>query len=263
MRNFFTNLGDKAAFYFKECRDLLAFIGEIAAALVYAIRHPRKIRWRETFYYMETCGRAALPIVFLICFLMGLIIAFQASIVLHKFGTDIFIADMVGVSIVKELGALMVAMIATGRAGSAFAAEIGTMKVSDEVDALITMGFSPSRFLIIPKLLAMCIVMPLLTVFGNIAGVLGGLFVSYGKLGIPIITYYNRIVHIVTPWFLMEGLIKSFVFAVLITAVGCMRGFEAGNDAQGVGRAATSAVVSGIFLVIISDSLLTIIFSYY
>lgn len=254
-------IGEVSWQFGQDCKNMLAFIGETAVAISYAATHPRKIRWKETFYYMDVCGADALPIVSLICFLMGLILGFQGAIQLHKFGTDIYLADGVGLSIVKELGPLMVAMICTGRAGSAFAAEIGTMKVAEEIDAMVTMGFVPSRFLIIPKLFAMIIVMPLLTVFGDIAGIFGGMVVGHMNLGLPVITYYNRTLVAIKPIFFTEGLIKSMVFAILITVVGCMRGFESKNDAQGVGRATTSAVVSGIFLIILADTLLTILFS--
>jgi phospholipid/cholesterol/gamma-HCH transport system permease protein len=155
----------------------------------------------------------------------------------------------------------MVAMIATGRAGSAFAAEIGTMKVSEEIDAMQTMGFIPCRFLVVPKLIAMVVVMPVLTLYGNIAGILGGMVVGCVKLGLPVVTYYNRTMLAIKPMYLIEGLSKSAVFALLIAVMGCMRGFEAQSDAQGVGRSATSAVVSSIFLVIVADSVLTILYN--
>ncbi|MFA6291404.1 MAG: ABC transporter permease [Victivallales bacterium] len=253
--------GEAAFQFWKDAINILAIIGEIAEAVYYAVKNPRKIRWRETLYYMDVCGADALPISCLICFLMGLILGFQGAIQMHKFGTDLYVADLVGLSIVKELGPLMVAMICTGRAGSAFAAEISTMKVSEEIDAMITMGFIPSRFLIIPKLLALVLVMPILTVFGNVMGILGGMTVGVFSLGLPAISYFNRTVLVVTPRFFTEGLVKSAVFAVLIAAVGCLRGMEASNDTHGVGRAATSAVVSGIFLVIVADTLMTYLFS--
>ena len=246
----------------RDCLDILSFTGELVAATAYAVRHPRRIRWRETLYYLDMCGSDAVPIVILICLLMGLILGFQGSVQLHKFGTDIYLADLVGLSIVKELGPLMVAMITIGRAGSAFAAEIGTMKVSEEIDAMVTMGFVPSRFLIMPKLIAMVIAGPILTVFGNIAGVIGGFIVGNLQLGIPIVAYYNRTVVALTPMSLTPGFVKSIVFAFIIAAVGCMRGFDAKSDAQGVGRAATSAVVTSILLVVIADAVLTVLFSF-
>jgi phospholipid/cholesterol/gamma-HCH transport system permease protein len=241
--------------------SMLAMIGEIASGLFQALRNPHKVRWRETLYYMDVCGADAVPIVMMICFLMGLILGFQGSLQMHKFGTDIFVADLVGLSIVKELGPLMVAMICTGRAGSAFAAELGTMKVGEEIDAMVTMGFVPSRFLIVPKVIALFAVMPVLTVFGDVMGIFGGLVVGNLNLDIRVVAYYNRTVFAVHPQFFFEGLVKSMVFALLIASVGCFRGLQASNDTQGVGRAATSAVVTGIFLVVVADTALTYIFS--
>ncbi|MCK5844733.1 MAG: ABC transporter permease, partial [Victivallales bacterium] len=241
---------------------LISHTGDFTYEIFRALRHPSKIRWRETLYYMDVCGADALPIVSVICFLMGLILGFQGAIQLHKIGTDIYLADGVGLSIVKELGPLMVAMIATGRAGSAFAAEIGTMKVGEEISAMTTFGFVPSRFLFIPKLIAMVAVMPLLTVFGDFIGIAGGLAVGYFKLGIPIMPYINRSLAAIQNIHLAESLAKSVVFAVLITIVGCVKGFESDGDAQGVGRAATSAVVTSIFLIVVADTVLTFFFSF-
>jgi phospholipid/cholesterol/gamma-HCH transport system permease protein len=255
------NIGDAAWKAMRDMVDLFCFVGELTVTIFTALRQPRKVRWRETFYYMDQCGCKALPITIIICLLMGLILGFQGAVQLRKVGTDIFLADFVGVSILKELGPLMVAMVATGRAGAAFAAEIGTMKVSEEVDALETMGCSPHRFLVIPKLLAMLVAMPLLTIFGNIAGIIGGFIVGISMLKLPPVAYYNRTVAAISPEIFASGLIKSAVFAVIITVVGCMRGFQAENDAQSVGRATTSAVVTAIFWIVIADWVLTMMFT--
>lgn len=260
-RQFMSVTGRKSHNFVRDCGRMIEFVGATAAGLYGAVRHPRRVRWRETFYYMDMCGSDALPIVTVICYLMGLIIGFQSAVQMHRFGADIYVADLVGLSVVKELGPLMVAMIATGRAGSAFAAEVGSMKASDEIDALTTMGFSSTRFLVIPKLLAMLTVMPVLTLFGSLMGVLGGLTVGVFQLDMPIVTYMNRTFAALEPIHLVEGLTKSVVFAMLIATVGCLRGFEASRDAQGVGRSTTSAVVSGIFMVIVADSILTMLFS--
>lgn len=249
---------------YKIAKDLISivnFVGDMTIALTQALCHPRKVRWRETFYYMDMCGSDALPIVTLICYLMGLILGFQAAAQLQKFGSEMLVADLVGCSIIKELGPLMVAMIATGRAGSSFAAEIGTMKVNEEIDAMVTMGFTPHRFISVPKIIAMVVVMPLLTIFGDIIGVLGGMTVGFFWLDIPLVSYYQRTVNAITPMFFFEGIFKSAVFALLIAGIGCMRGIESSNDAQGVGRAATSAVVSGIFLIVVADAICTLFFT--
>ena len=255
------NIGDAALNAMHDTVQLFCFIGELTVTIIATLRCPQKIRWRETFYYMDQCGCKALPITIIICLLMGLILGFQGAVQLSKVGTDIFLADFVGVSILKELGPLMVAMVATGRAGSSFAAEIGTMKVSEEIDALETMGCSPQRFLVIPKLLAMVVAMPLLTIFGNIAGIIGGFIVGITMLQLPPIAYYNRTIGAITPMVFTSGLIKSLAFAVIITVVGCMRGFQAENDAQSVGRVTTSAVVTAIFWIVIADWILTMLFT--
>lgn len=261
LRDFVEGIGKASSVISRDCRSMVAFSGALAETLLKVCRHPGKIRWRETLYYMDLCGSQALPIVLIICYLMGLILGFQAAVQMQKFGTEIFVADLVGFSILKELGPLMVAMIATGRAGSAFAAEIGTMKVNEEIDALSTLGLSPMRFLVVPKMLAMLVTMPVLTVFGDVMGLIGGMTVGVFMLDLPMVVYYNRTVEVLSPMVFTLGLVKSVVFAFLIAAIGCMRGFQADNDAQGVGRATTSAVVTSIFWVVIADAVLTMLFS--
>jgi phospholipid/cholesterol/gamma-HCH transport system permease protein len=262
IREFVEKIGATSQHIGKDMRDMTTFIGDMSKVSVYIMRHPGKIRWRETFYYMDLCGSQALPIVLMICYLMGVILGFQSAVQMRKFGTELYVADLVGFSILKELGPLMVAMIATGRAGSAFAAEIGTMKVNEEISALETLGISPSRFLVVPKMVAMVIVIPVLTVFGDIIGLIGGFTVGVTMLGLPPVAYYNRTVAVLSPLVFSLGLVKSVVFALLIAIVGCMRGFQSDCDAQGVGRATTSAVVTSIFLVVIADAILTILFSF-
>jgi len=192
---------------------------------------------------------------------MGGILAYQGSVQMGRFGLSIFVANLVGLSITKELGALMVAMICIGRAGSAFAAEIGTMKVSEEIDAMSTMGLHTTRFLVMPKLIALVVVMPMLTIIGDVTGVIGGMFVGVMKSGVTIQQYYGNTIQAIDFASVMEGVIKSIVFAILIAGIGCLKGYKADNDAKGVGKAATSAVVGGIFLIVIADALLTAIFN--
>ena len=258
---FFINCGDSVAMVWLRGMQLLWFIGDTSSTFFEIVKNPKKIRWRETLYYMDMCGREAFGIVSLICFLMGLILGFQSAVQMHQFGADIFVADLVGFSILRELGPIMVAIICTGRAGSAFAAEIGTMKVNEEIDAMTTMGFNPTRFLVIPKMLALSLVMPLLTVAGDFFGILGGFAAAKVQLGIGTFQYFDRTVTVLSTSDLVEGVIKSIFFAFLISGIGCLRGLQSTADAQGVGRSATSAVVSGIFLVILSGAILTIIFT--
>jgi phospholipid/cholesterol/gamma-HCH transport system permease protein len=257
----FINAGNNTTLFWTNTLQTVWFIGEVFSNSLDAIRKPKKIRWRETLYYMDMCGREAFFIVALICFLMGLILGFQSAVQMHELGADIFVADLVGFSILKELGPLMVALICTGRAGSAFAAEIATKKLNEEIDAMTTMGFDPIRFLVIPKMLALTIVMPLLTAIGDFFGLLGGLFVGVFQLNIQVATYIDRSQSVLGPIDLMEGITKGLIFAILISGIGCLKGLQSKKDAQGVGRAATSAVVSGIFLVILADTLLTILFT--
>jgi len=261
MKKVALKVGTNTFYAVHKLKSMVTFIGETYVAFLKALLNPKKIRWRETLFYMNLCGFEALPIILLICFLMGLILGIQAAFILAQWGTEVFMADMIGLVIVKELGPLMVAIIATGRCGSAFAAEIGTMKVNEEVNAITTMGLEPSRFLVVPKLIAMLIAMPLLTAFGNLSGLLGGFSVGFFQLDIPAVTYYQRTVNMVSIMDFSEGMIKSICFAVLVTVIGCMSGFDAKDDAQGVGRATTSAVVNGIFVIIVCDTVLALLFN--
>jgi phospholipid/cholesterol/gamma-HCH transport system permease protein len=244
-------------------RDTVAFAGEILLGLLDALRHPARVRWHDTWSYMERAGVDALPIVALISFLMGLITAFQAAVQLQQFGADIYVANLVGLSIVRELGPLMTAIIAAGRSGAAFAAEIGTMKVSEEVDALTTMGFDRTRFLVTPKVLALVLMLPCLTLFSDLVGIIGGLFVAVGVLDLPAQVYARQLRIAVTNWDVFSGLVKALAFALLIAGVGCLRGFQAETGAESVGRITTSAIVAGIFLIIVTDAVFTVLFHYW
>jgi phospholipid/cholesterol/gamma-HCH transport system permease protein len=256
-------IGVKALEALSGWRESVVFTGEVAIGLLDALVRPQRVRWRETWQYMERTGIEALPIVTLISFLMGLITAFQAAVQLQQFGADIFVANLVGLSIVRELGPLMTAIIAAGRSGAAFAAEIGTMKVSDEVDALMTMGFDRTRFLVTPKVVALVLMLPCLTLFSDLIGILGGMVVAVGILDLPAQVYFRQMQLAVTMWDVNSGLIKTFAFAVLIAGVGCLRGFQARTGAESVGRITTSAIVAGLFLIIITDAIFTVIFHYW
>ena len=259
--SFILKIGNFGVKFAKDCVAILSFIGDLAVSFFYAIRHPRKVRWRETFYYMDSCGSDALPIVATVGFLMGLVLALQGAIQLTKFGAKSMVIDLVALAMVKELGPLMTAVVATGRAGSSFAAEIGTMKVTEEVDAMTTLGFDPYRFLVVPKTIALIVVLPMLTLLADIAGIIGGMFITYFQLKISIPESFYKTLELITLSDFSQGLIKSLVFAVLIASVGCLRGFQTKNDAQSVGRSTTSAVVTGIFLIAVADSIISILFT--
>ncbi|MCP3965417.1 MAG: ABC transporter permease [Lentisphaerae bacterium] len=257
----FQQVGEAACKICTEAMNFIKFSGEMVGAFADAIRHPRRIHISNTLYYMDISGSDAVPIISLLGMLIGVILAFQALVQLGRYGVENYVVNLVGTVIVTELGPLMTAVVLAGRSGSAFAAEIGTMKASEEIDALVTMGMVPSRVLIVPKVLAMLVVMPCLTVLANIFGIIGGMLIVCSFLDFTIAEYYFKVVEVVKPIDLTQGIVKSFFFALIVAAIGCMKGLEADRDAQGVGHAATSAVVTAIFLIIIADAILTSLFS--
>jgi phospholipid/cholesterol/gamma-HCH transport system permease protein len=198
--------------------------------------------------------------VVLIGFLIGVILAFQTAVALREFGADIFVANAVALAVLRELGPLMTAIILAGRSGSAFAAEIGTMKVNEEIDALITMGLSPVRFLVVPRLLAGFLLCPLLTVIADLVGLLGGAVVMR-SFGIPVVTYFHQVQSIATQGDLFGGLLKAFAFGLLVAGVGCLHGLKTGEGASSVGQSTTNAVVGGIILVVAADSVFAVVFN--
>ena len=246
-------------------QDLLAmisFLGDFFIASARALRRPRLIRLSEVGLYMQQVGVEGLPIVGLISFLLGLIMAFMSSLQLKSFGANIYVASLVAVAMVHELGPIMTAVLVAGRSGSAFAAEIGTMKVNEEVDALKVMGYDPLVFLALPKMLASLIVVPLLTLYADLTAILGGLVVGVFGLDLTIYAYLSETVKSISAVGIIRGLVKAMVFALLIAGIGCQRGFNVRGGAQAVGTATTSAVVAAMFLIIIADSAFAILFYY-
>ena len=237
------------------------FLGGVVMVLPQIFK-PRGVRRRELYYYLDLCGVRSLVIVIMISVLMGAVLAIQSALQLRKFGTEIFVVDLVGFAVLKEFGPLMVAMVAIGRAGSAFAAEIGTMKVNEEISALQTLGIRPEAFLVLPKLLAMLLALPVLTIIGDLAGLLGGMFVGVSFLGLTAEVYTERTFSVLNNITFLLGVLKCIPFAVLITLAGCYCGFTATGDALGVGRGATKAVVLSIFLVVIADAVMSVLYSF-
>lgn len=260
-RGLVEEIGEGVVEIWRDIQILVSFVGELSVALVRAAIHPRSIRWRDAFVIAEAVGVNALPIVALISFLMGLIMAFQAAVPLRQFGAELFIANLVGLSILRELGPLMTAIVLAGRSGSAFAAELGTMKVREEIDALKTMGFEPVRFLIVPRVVAAVAMTPLLTIFADLVGLLGGAVVMR-SLGFPLITYFHQVQYAVSYGSLIGGLVKAFVFGILVAGIGCQRGLQTKTGATAVGESTTSAVVSGIILIAITDGIFSVIYYY-
>jgi phospholipid/cholesterol/gamma-HCH transport system permease protein len=247
-------IGRAAASVWRDTRMQIAFVGETTSALAYAVTHPHTIRWKDVWRIAERVGADALPIVALISFLLGMILAFQSAVPMRRFGAEIFVADLIGLAMLRELGPLMTAILLAGRSGAAFAAEIGTMRVNQEVDALTTMGLDPVRFLVTPRIIAAVLMTPLLTLFSNVLGLLGGA-VTMQTFGIPFLTFFREADSAVNLTDFLAGFVKSFVFAVLVAGIGCLRGLQTTAGASSVGEAATRAVVSGIILLVVVDGL--------
>jgi phospholipid/cholesterol/gamma-HCH transport system permease protein len=241
--------------------SLPAAPGELSVALLRALRRPGSVRWRDVWLIMEKAGVDALPIVALISFLVGLIMAFQAAVPMRQFGTEIYVANLIGLAVLRELGVLMTAIILAGRSGSAFAAELGTMKINEEIDALATMGLDPVPFLVVPRVLAALFVTPLLTLFADLIGIVGGSIVLL-SMGYPMVTYIRQVESAVSLTDFGSGLSKSFVFGLIVAAIGCLHGLRAEAGPSAVGDAATRAVVSGIILIVISDGVFSVLFYY-
>jgi phospholipid/cholesterol/gamma-HCH transport system permease protein len=211
---------------------------------------------------MKKIGVDGLPILALISFLMGLIIAFMSSLQLKQFGANMYVASLVALAMVRELGPIITAILVAGRSGSAIAAEIGAMRVNEEVDALVTMGFDPLRFLAVPKVVAAVVVVPLLTFFSDLCAIGGGMVVGIFGLGLTFLTYTSLTSWALTVFDVVAGVVKSLVFAVLIAGIGCQRGFGVRGGAEAVGNATTSAVVAGLFLIIVTDSIFALVLNY-
>ncbi len=240
-------------------RYMISFLGSVVLAFGHVIRHPGSLRVEETVLQMEKSGVDAVPIVGLISFLLGLIMAFMSSIQLSQFGANIYVASLVALAMVSELGPIMTAIVVAGRSGSLFAAEIGTMQISEEVDALYVMGINPTQFLAVPRILACILVVPLLTLFSDFFAITGGMIVGMTLLELTPGTYLAQTWETITLFEVLWGMLKSVVFAVLISWAGCLRGFQVRGGADAVGQAATSAVVSAIFLIILFDSIFAVI----
>jgi phospholipid/cholesterol/gamma-HCH transport system permease protein len=243
---------------YKDCQAMVVFIGEMALSVSALMRGKARFRWVDLWMYIQDCGPAALPIVSLISLLVGLILAFVGAVQLALFGAQIYIADLVGLGMTREMGGLMAAIIMSGRTGAAYAAQLGTMQVNSEIDALKTMGFEPMEFLVLPRMLALILIMPLLCLYADLMGIVGGAVVTVSFFDVSLVEYLNRTANAVHVPDFTIGIVKCAVFGVLIALSGCMRGMQCGRSASAVGDAATSAVVTGIVFIVIADSLMTV-----
>jgi len=254
--SFFYNLGLWAIDFGRGGLEFLAFTGECSLSIFNLLRGRARMRWKDFWPIVQECGVNALPIVTLISFLMGLIITFLGAVVLVRFGAEIYVSYLVGYGMLREMGAVMTGVIIAGRTGAAFAAQIGSMKVNEEIDALSTLGISPIDFIVLPRMLALFFMMPLLVIYADIVGIIAGILVAEFMLNISYHQFINGIKDAVALPDMMLGIIKGVVFGVIVAVSGCLRGIKCGNSADAVGLATTSAVVTGITLIIFSNAII-------
>jgi phospholipid/cholesterol/gamma-HCH transport system permease protein len=257
--SFLEKAGGKVLQIIESLRSGLDFLGDIAVSLGHVITGKSYFRWNDFMLIVQRCGVDTLPLVSLISLLVGMILAFVGAIQLKLFGAQIFISDMVGIAMVRVLAAVMTGIIVSGRIGASFAAELGMMQANEEIDALKTLGVSPVEFLVIPRVLALVIMMPILTIYADLMGILGGFIISVGMLNLNPVEYLNHTQQAVKLSYLWVGLIHSFVFGVIVAVAGCLRGIECERNAAGVGIATTSAVVTGITGIVIATAIITFI----
>ena len=239
----------------------LAFLGEVTVALYRFVTGRARYQRSELWLAIQQAGVGALPIVSLISILVGMILAFVGAIQLQRFGAGIYIANLVGLGMAREMGAMMTAIIMAGRTGAAYASQLGTMQVNEEIDALRTFGYSPMEFLVVPRMIALITMMPLLTLYADLLGILGGAIVGCGMLDLTVPEYYAQTVGAVNLRHFASGLIKSVVFGVIVASAGCLYGMRCGRSASAVGEATTAAVVSAIVFIVVADATLTIIYN--
>lgn len=257
--SFLARVGAAAERSGRSSRDAFAFIGEVTVAVFRMFRGKARFRRSDLLETIQECGAQALPIVSLISLLVGLILAFVGAIQLKMFGAQIYVADLVGIAMVREMAAIMTGIIVTGRTGASFAAKLGTMQVNEEIDAMRTMGFSPIEFLVLPRMVALFLMMPLLCLYADLMGVLGGMIVGVTMLDLGVVQYFLQTQAAVKLDNLWIGLFSSAVFGVLVALAGCLRGIQCGRSASAVGEATTSAVVTGIVSIIVATAVITVV----
>lgn len=259
--SFLETVGNKTTHLIEDCAALLFFTGMLSLSFLRLVSGKAQFLKSDFFYFLEECGPSALPIVSLISILVGIILAYVGAVQLQMFGAEIYIANLVGLGMTREMGAMMAAIIMAGRTGAAFAAQLGTMQVNEEIDALRTMGIEPVDFLVLPRLSALLLMMPLLTIWADLLGIGGGFLIAGLTLDVSIVEYYNQTIDAVTLRHFGVGLFKAVVFGYLVAFSGCLRGMQCGRSASAVGSAATSAVVTAIVLIVVSDAAMTVIFN--
>jgi phospholipid/cholesterol/gamma-HCH transport system permease protein len=241
-------------------KEMLVFLGDMTVTFLALLRMKAHYRASDLFLLIQQCGAQALPIVTLISFLVGVILAFVGAVQLKQFGAQIYVADLVGIAMMREMGAMMTGIIMAGRTGAAFAAQLGTMKVTQEVDALTTAGFSPLEFLVLPRVMALILMMPLLCLYADFVGVIGGAVIGVGMLDLSWTTYFHETANAISLTDISGGVFKASVYGVLIALSGCLRGLQCGNSSSAVGDAATSAVVTGIVAIVMACGIFAVVF---
>lgn len=255
----FIRLGERSVRHYRDLLAFFTFLGEATIQLFYYIRHPSSIRYKAIVKYIKSSAIDALGIIALTAFLIGVVIAYQSAVQLEKFGASIFIVDMIGISITRELAPLITAIVVAGRSGSSFTAQLGVMKLTEEIDAMRTMGFEPFRFLVLPRMIALIIAMPLLIFFADMIGIFGGMVVANAQLHISFDSFVEHLQNALDIKHFWVGLFKGPFFAWLIAAVGCFRGLQVSRDTESIGKYTTISVVNAIFLVIACDALFSVI----
>ena len=254
-------IGSNTLLFFKKIKEVTEFLGNCTLGIVHMILGKQKLRWIDCLLEMQDCWSSSLLIVSFISFLVGVILAFQAAIQFQRYGAGILVVDLVSLSIVREMGPIMAAIVVAGGTGAGFAARLGNMKVDEEIDALQTLGISVVNFLVLPRLFAITIMMPILTIYSNVLGILGGMYISATMLHIPTALYWNEMHHRVSWTDIASGLIKSLFFGMMIALAGCLRGIHSERNTAGVGHATSSAVVTSIMLIILADALFSVIYN--
>jgi phospholipid/cholesterol/gamma-HCH transport system permease protein len=249
-------IGEGGVRLFDSAMESVAFVGEVGRSITRLLLRRVKMRWRDFWVVVQSNGWAALPIVTLIAFLVGLIISFLGAVVLRRFGAGYYVSYLVGYGMLREMGALMTGIIMAGRTGAAFAAELGSMKITEEIDAFRTLGVSPIDHLVLPRVLGLFVMMPLLTIYANFVGIIGGMLVAVALLDLSVTQFIGGLLTPVTLGDGLLGVFKGTVFGLIIGMAGCLRGLQTGNDAGSVGTAATSAVVTGITLIIVANAVI-------
>jgi phospholipid/cholesterol/gamma-HCH transport system permease protein len=258
-QGFFTTVGNDAVAFWSSFQEVLAFIGEATVAMGRLLIGRARFQRSDLLLLLQQCGAQALPIVSLISLLVGLILAFVGAVQLRMFGAQIYVASLVGIAMVRVMGAIMTGVIVAGRTGASFAAELGTMQVNEEIDALKTLGIPPMEFLVLPRMLALMLMMPLLCLYADLMGILGGLIVGVFMLDLNVMEYFEKTKESVTLVFLWIGLFHGAVFGVIIALSGCLRGIQCSRSASAVGQATTSAVVTSIVSIIVATAIITVV----